>query len=123
MAYQNSLINTQHSISFFCKIIDNSLGNDSRYIQLLEIIKEYPLTNYAFYSDNIILKNNFFIPLFHTMYLGNGNHNVVLSDEDDIWLTDIFTNNKYYILKTNSLHDTIINNNKIQIISHLKEIL
>ncbi len=33
------------------------------------------------------------------MYLGCSTNNVLIKDSDDIWLTDIFKHNHYYIIK------------------------
>jgi hypothetical protein len=55
---------------------------------------------FAIYSDSSSMNINIFMPIFHTLYLGSSNHNVLIFDSEDLWLIDQFPNNKYYIIKT-----------------------
>ena len=38
--------------------------------------------------------------MFHTIYLACKTNNVLIKDQNDIWLKDIFKHNKYYVLSS-----------------------
>ncbi len=101
MQSTNLLNNTKIDISLYYKTIDDKIFKDQRFVDLMNLLlKEDNLYkySYAFYTDSFLLKSNLYIPNFHTMYLSAHNHNVVIGDEKDVWLLDIFKHNKYYIL-------------------------
>lgn len=74
---------------------------------------------YAFYSDTNLLSENIFIPIFHTMYLGCQKNNVILMDENSLWVPQIFTNNNFYYYADK----TIDIDTNIKKISSIKEIV
>jgi hypothetical protein len=122
MEYQNLSAKTQTNIGLFCSEINRQIYNDIRYTQLIEVIQEGQNINYALYGDTILLKENLFVPMFHTMYLANGINSVVLASEDDFWITDLFTNNIYYIIDQTDDNTKVYKNN-IKTIKHIREIL
>jgi hypothetical protein len=122
MEYQNSSVKTLTNIGLFCREIDRQIYGDTRYLQLMEVVKEYPMTNYALYSDSILIKENLFMPIFHTMYLANGINAIILANTDDFWITEIFTNNIYYIIDQSN-GGSRVENQKIKTIKHIREIL
>lgn len=101
MQSSNLSNNTRINISLYYKVVDDKIFKEQRFIELINLLlKEDNVFkySYAFYTDSFLLRSNLYIPNFHTMYLSTNNHNVVLSDEKDVWLLDIFKHNKYYIL-------------------------
>jgi hypothetical protein len=101
MQSSNSSSVTKINISLYYKVVDDKIFKDQRFIELMNLLlKENNIYkyNYAFYTDSFLLRSNLYIPNFHTLYLSTNSHNVVLSDEKDVWLLDIFKHNKYYIL-------------------------
>lgn len=125
MEYQNLLKPINNSISLYCKSVDEKIFQDFRFIDLMNLIlKEenlYQIT-YALYTDNNLLKTNLYIPTFHTMYLGCGNHNVIIQDSDDIWLCDAFSNNNYYVIADDKKTYDYSQHN-IKIIERIQELL
>jgi hypothetical protein len=88
-------------ISIYCRELTDSIFKDFRFVDLINnLIKKDSICKYKFaiYTDLSIISANIFIPVFHTMYLGSSNHNVLISDSNDLWLIDTFTNNKYFII-------------------------
>ena len=124
MEYQN-LSKQTNSISLYFKYIDESIFKEHRFVDLMNLILKHNKlfeVNYAFYTDNNLLKTNIYIPTFHTMYLYNNTHNVVIEDSEDIWLIDTFSNNKYYVMpKKEDTYDYKQHN--IKIIDKIQEIL
>lgn len=119
MELTNLLPKTVIDISLYYKYIDENIIQDKRYIDLMNLVLEENSIRYtyAFYTDTFLLRTNLYIPNFHTMYLSNGNHNVIIEDEKDLWLLDTFTNNKYY-----TYNDAISYDDRIKIISTAQEI-
>jgi len=119
MEYQN-LSKKHNSLALFYKKVDENIFKENRFVQLMNsILKEDKMLNYAIYTDTFLLKTNLFIPNFHTMYLSNGNHNVVIEDENDLWMLEIFTNNKFYVLDNGEFDYSKYN---VKTINHIKEI-
>lgn len=100
----NSLKNIPVDISIFCKKLDDSIFKDFRFVDLINNAIQSTGTkyNFAIYTDVSVLPSNIFVPVFHTFYLGSHRHNVIISDQKDLWLTNIFTNNKYYIIPSDN---------------------
>ena len=87
-------------ISIYSKKLDNSIFKDFRFVDLINNLIKSDEHNYKFaiYTDSSVLPANILVPVFHTFYLGCYEHNVLISDHKDLWLMNIFTNNKYYII-------------------------
>ena len=105
MELQNSLKTID--ISLYYKAIDETIFKEQAFVELINMLVKKELIykyKYAFYTDTYLLKTNLYIPNFHTMYLSNDVHNVVIKDSEDLWLLDIFNNNRYYVL--NNPNDT-----------------
>lgn len=89
------------NISIFNKTLTDSIFEDMRFVQLMNLLikaENVHKYSYCFYCDSAMLKTNLFIPVFHTIYMSCQNNNVLIKDHHDIWLKDIFKNNKYYVL-------------------------
>jgi hypothetical protein len=117
---QSSLSPSIYRIALYYKHIDSDIFNDQNFKELLVLIGDNEYKNkiiYSLYSDSFVLKNNLFIPYFHTLYLAFMNNSVIISDIKDLWLLEIFPNNKYY-----SRNNTIINE-KVTIINNIKDII
>lgn len=109
------------NISLFFNKIDKSTMQLPIVQELLQITTSKDSINkyiYAFYSDTNLLSENIFIPIFHTMYLGCQKNNVILTDNDSFWLTEVFSHNNFYYYG-----DETIESDKIKKISSIKEIL
>jgi|694.fasta_scaffold00762_60 hypothetical protein len=88
-------------ISLYYKTIDENIFKEQAFVELINMLVKKELIykyKYAFYTDAYLLKTNIYIPNFHTMYLANGSHNVVIKNSEDLWLLEIFNNNRYYVL-------------------------
>lgn len=122
MEYQNLSKNTT-DISLYYKYIDENIFNDKRFIELMNLVSDnnlYKNIRYACYCDSFLLRKNIFIPNFHTIYLSNNKHNVILGNPEESWLIDIFPNNQYYLL-ANNVTDQL--DNRINIISSIKNLM
>lgn len=97
-----NLSNKHTNISIFSRILSDDIFQDFRFVQLMNMlikIENKHKYSYCFYCDQNALKTNIFIPVFHTMYLGCQNNNVLIRNSEDLWLLDIFKNNKYFVLE------------------------
>lgn len=120
----NSSKTSPINISIFEKKLSSNILKDDRYSQLIQLLSDknnISKYRYAFYTDVNELKQNIFVPIFHTLYLGCSNNNVIIGSLNDIWLVDSFPNNKYFIIKS-SLKDEKLSNNLICIIDHMNQI-
>lgn len=52
---------------------------------------------YAIYCDEMIVKENIFVPKFHTYYLHSDTKDVVILDEKLIDLPKVYNHHRYYI--------------------------
>lgn len=90
-------------VSLYCRVLTNDIFKDFRFVDLMNtLIKQVDRLNkyrFAIYSDSSHMNINIFIPIFHTIYIGSSNHNVLIFDSEDLWLIDQFPNNNYYIIK------------------------
>lgn len=114
MKYQNFSKKT-NEIALYYKIVDEKIYKDNRFKSLMELVNNETNINYALYTDNFLLKNNLFIPNFHTIYLAVGNHKVIIDKIEDLWLVDTFKNNEYYFLLQESAVPEIKNTEIIKI--------
>lgn len=111
------------NISIFYKVLSNSVTKEKPIVELLQLLNEKQNIykyQYAFYTDINELNNNIFIPVFHTMFLGCSNNNVVIGKPEDKWICELFPNNKYYMFN-DSQNDTDAPKD-ITIINSIKEI-
>jgi len=98
----NSSKKTVKDISLYYSKVDDKLFKDFAFIDLMnQIIKDDCEFNYHFaiYTDISVIPVNILIPIFHTMYLGSAQHNVVINRSEDLWVLNTFTNNKYYVMR------------------------
>ena len=112
------------NISIFSQNLNQKIFQDPRTKQLLEIIDKKDNIGryqYAFYTDMNELRENLFIPVFHTMFLGCSINNVVLESAQDYWLCDLFPQNKYYILHTKD-DNHLIEQKNISVIESITQI-
>lgn len=117
MQSTNLLNKTNHiDISIYYDTIDERIFNDTKFKEMVTLIENQPSKYiYALYGDNNLLKNNIYIPIFHTSYLVSKKHNVIINDIVDLWLLDIFPNNNYY-----AMFDS--NDSRVKFIHNLTEI-
>lgn len=125
MLSTNLLRTKPTDISIYCNELSDDIFKDFRFIDLMNtIIQEEYLYKYKFaiYTDLNGLRTNLFVPIFHTMYLGSSNHNVIITDDNDLWLLDTFSNNKYFIMPKS---DDTFNYNPYNItkIQNIKELI
>lgn len=119
MPLTNSL-NKHIDISLYYSNINEDIFQDPKFTEVLDLVENNPNRYvYAIYGDNILLKNNLYVPVFHTTYLSCRKHNVVINNTDDLWLLEIFPNNKYYVVSNQSV--SVPNN--VKIIRSIKEII
>lgn len=101
MTLTSSLKKSITDISIFSRILTDDIYDDPRFEQLMNLLYDkenlYKYT-YCFYCDESHIKNNLFIPVFHTAHLSCKNNNVIIKDKNDLWLLEIFSQNQYYIL-------------------------
>lgn len=117
----NSLNNQHTDLSLFSNILNDDIFSDNRFVQLMDLVEKAPNKYvYACYSESSYLKQNIYIPIFHTLYLASKHHNVILNNTDDLWLLDTFPNNTYYIMLADK--QAIDSKFNIRIINHLSEI-
>ena len=92
---------TPINISLFYPTISNDIFNEHRYNSLLKLLTGLDDTAspyvYALYADASLLTSNIYIPIFHTMYLGCTINNVVISNDQDLWLLKTYSHNHYYV--------------------------
>jgi hypothetical protein len=119
MKYQNSSKKI-NELALYYNIVDEKIYKDGRFLSLMEVVNKKNI-NYALYTDNFLLKNNLFIPNFHTIYLGVGSHKVILDRIEDLWLVDTFKNNEYYFLLYQNSIEKEIENTKIIKINNIIE--
>lgn len=125
MASLNLLKNTPLiDISLYYKYIDENIFKDFRFVQLMNILMkaEYHSYKYSLYTDTFLLQTNVYLPNFHSSYLACGNHNVFIGNPEDLWLTEIFTNNNYYVLE-NDKDDFDYSKHNIKKLKSIREIL
>lgn len=112
------------NISIFTSSLDDSIFEDIRFIQLMDILaksENLDKYTYCFYCDTSMIKGNVFIPIFHTMYLSCKINNVLIKDKSDLWITNLFKHNKYYIIVDDQNNFDYSDYNVIKI-NHIKEI-
>jgi hypothetical protein len=122
MKYQDSLKKI-NEIALYYSIVDEKIYIDNKFLGLIELINNEKNINYALYTDNFLLKNNLFIPNFHTIYLGVGYHKVILDRTEDLWLLDTFKNNQYYFLLCEGAIEPDIKEKEIIKINKVEEVI
>lgn len=83
-----------------CKLTED-IFKDFAFIDLMNKLLQSKVNHnhkFAIYTDLSLISTQTLIPIFHTMYLGSSSHNVIIEDSNDLWLTQTFKNNKYYII-------------------------
>jgi hypothetical protein len=101
MLSTNSYPKTEHTdISLYYTILDDKIYSDAKFIELMNIVNDNPTQYiYSLYTETCLLKNNIYVPVFHTLYLSSKHHNVIINNEEEAWLSEVFPNNTYYIIK------------------------
>lgn len=101
MQSQNLLKISTANIALYYHQINETIFQDNRFTELMNFLlsdSNFMKYSYAFYTDNYMIKNNIFIPSFHTMYLSSGNKSVFIDKYEDLWLIDAFKNNEYFMI-------------------------
>jgi len=125
MSSPNSLKNMPINISLYFNQISKESLQDSRFVDLQNILSNpdnLDKYTYSLYSDNNLLAENIFMPIFHSAYLASGVTNVILEIEADIWLTEAFPNNRYFYMTKEDPPITIVNNPRIRVITSIQDI-
>lgn len=120
-----NLLKQSIDINLFFSVVTDQIFKDERFVQLMNmLIKPENLNKYTgtIYTDSNMLTTNIFIPIFHTLYIGCKNNNVVLESQEDIWVPSVFPNNKYFILKPQN-DDTNYGEYGISVIDHIEEVV
>jgi hypothetical protein len=110
------------NIALYYNEITQDILTDPRFVELQTMLSEKENLNkyiYALYSDINLLRENLFMPIFHSIYLGSGKANVILESINDDWLLSAFPNNTYFYMGDD---ETTLNNEKIIKIKSIKEI-
>jgi hypothetical protein len=125
MEYQNSSKKIPTSIGIFVKEANESVLNNRAFVEINETIlnnKEDIINyTYAIFTDNNLLKTNIFLPVLNTLYIGCKRNNIIISNDDDLWLTENFNNNVYYCYEFDFTPNMA--NAGIKKISSIKEIV
>lgn len=101
MQLTNLSKNIQSDISIYRRKLTEDIFKDFVFIDLMNKLLQNKIGynhKFAIYTDISLISTQTLIPIFHTMYLGSSNHNVILEDSNDLWLTQTFKNNQYYII-------------------------
>lgn len=104
MQSPDSSKNTPLSIGLYFYEITQNIYQDSRFVELQQILSNKENLNkyiYSLYSDTNLLASNLFIPIFHSIYLASGRSNIIIESEKDLWLMDAFPNNLYFYMGDN----------------------
>ena len=112
------------NIALYFNEINKASLQDPRFVELQNILSDpdnLDKYTYSLYSDNNLLAENIFMPIFHSAYLASGVTNVILGTEGDIWLTDAFPNNRYFYMSKEP-PATIINDPRIRVINSIQDI-
>lgn len=110
-------------ISIYSRNLTNDFFKDFRFVDLMNnLIKDTNSYRFAIYCDICLISTNIFIPVFNTIFLSSSNHNVIIEDNDDLWLLSTFTNNQYYIMKKNT-DDFDYSSYNIKTINSIRDIL
>lgn len=113
------------NIGFFYSTVDSNTYKDTRLVELLNIVSQKDNINkynYAIYTDHCLLKTNMFIPIFHTIYIGCIRNNIIIPNHYDIWVSQIFENNNYYMFNNDKDKEFDYSNFNIKFIDSIKEI-
>lgn len=124
MEYQNSSKKIPTSIGIFVEEADNKIFANKAFIEINEILsKKENLINYTYsiFTDANLVKENIYLPILNTLYIGSKSNNIIISNDNDLWLTTHFNNNKYYCM--NSDFTEKMANAGVTQISSVKEII
>lgn len=95
----SSLKNKHIDISLYYSILTENIYNNQTFLELISLIDMNPNKYiYSFYTETCLIKENIYVPIFHTIYLSCKHHNVIVNSEEDFWLPEVFPNNTYYLL-------------------------
>ena len=123
MQQTNLLKKSPINISLFTHTLTDDIFKDMRFVQLMNLlIKSENLYRYHYciFCDSSLIKTNIFIPIFHTIYMSCKTNNILLNNQTDSWITEIFPNNKYYML-INEENNTFAHSS-INMIDNIKDI-
>jgi hypothetical protein len=94
-----SLKNNHIDISIYHSVLNENIYNNKIFLELISLVEKHPNKYiYSFYTETCLIKDNIYIPVFHTLYLSCKHHNVIINSEQDFWLQQIFPNNTYYFI-------------------------
>ena len=101
MEYQNLSKKIPTSIGIFTEETDNKIFSNKAFIEINEILSQKEnLINYTYniFTDANLLNQNIYLPVLNTLYIGSKFNNIIISNDNDLWLTNHFSNNKYYCM-------------------------
>lgn len=111
-------------LGIFTKTLTDNIFEDMRFVQLMNLLVQSDSVykySYCFYCDNSLIKTNIFIPVFHSVYMACQTNNIIINNSDDIWLTNIFKHNKYYVLSSKT-DDFDYKSYGVNVIDNIKDI-
>lgn len=125
--------NNRNHIALAYGIFNNDSINNEPLQEILSLLKNNAFNlsfTYGIYTDQNFVKENLFMPIFHTYYLNSDSKYVVLTSELTYDLPYVYTHHKYLLYgdKTKTLKDfeqlkTLYSTNiEIQQIESFKEI-
>jgi hypothetical protein len=101
MEYQNLSKKIPTSIGIFVEEANNKIFSNKAFIEINEILsKKENLISYTYsiFTDANLVKENIYLPILNTLYIGSKFNNIIISNDNDLWLTSHFNNNKYYCI-------------------------
>jgi len=91
--------NKHIDISLYYGVLNDPLYKDKGFLELISLIQiNSSQYIYSLYTEKCLIKDNIYIPVFHTIYLSCKHHNVIVNSEQDFWLQEVFPNNTYYFI-------------------------
>lgn len=92
--------NLKQHIALAYSSFTNDTYQDTAYQEILEKIDDnnFNMTyTYAIYTDHFMVKENIFLPIFHTYYLNSSPKLVILRNKECYDLPIVYPYHKYYI--------------------------
>lgn len=98
-----------NDIAIACSHLNQKMYENPCFQELLNLIKDEEFNrnyNYAIYTDEMSVKENLFIPRFHTYYLQSKTKDVILLDKESLTIAEVYGHHRFYIYNNKQLLDT-----------------
>lgn len=121
-----------HIAIVYTEAIDSKILEDVCVREILELCGVYDFAmnfTYAIYTDNNLISDNMFIPIFHTYYLNSDPKMVVLRDAKAVDILELYPYHEYYILRNDNAERDLsflkeqFPKHKIKIIEAIKDLI